>query len=249
MTPLTPRHSCPTAPSYPIIVRADQWQNPLATTASMPWGTDRRVRMSSLTCCRVCSPIPHSLATQQRSAREVVSSACVYDEGRHGLPRRTLATSARPRPKCSVSSAANPRSKASLSNAGNKPWLPVISTSPASRRSNNASNAPELRSSSTASRPLARAATTSSSFIMHQSFQTRRRIHRQLNTPRWHAPSLARGPAKQSVDPDPHVDTRIVAWPRQSACSRCRGATCIIAGSRARARAAHMYERTITLNS
>ena len=66
---------------------------------------------------------------------------------------------------------------------------------------------------------------------------------------RWHAPSLARGPAKQSVDPDPHVDKRIVAWPRQSACSRCRGATCIIAGSRARARASHMDERTITLNA
>ena len=98
MTPLTPRHSCPTAPSYPIIVRADQWQNPLATTASMPWGTDRRVRMSSLTRCRVCSPMLHPLARQQRSPREVVSSACVYDEGRHGLPRRTLATSARPRP-------------------------------------------------------------------------------------------------------------------------------------------------------
>ena len=49
-----------------------------------------------------------------------------------------------PYPKCSVSSAANPRSKASLSNAGNKPWLPVISISPASRRSNNASNAPRV---------------------------------------------------------------------------------------------------------
>ena len=98
MTPLTPHHSCPTAPSYPIIVRADQWQNPLATTSSMPWGTDRRVRMSSLTRCRVCSPMLHPLARQQRSARKVVSSACVYDEGRHGSPRRTLATSARPRP-------------------------------------------------------------------------------------------------------------------------------------------------------
>ena len=98
MTPLTPRHSCPTTPSYPIIVRADQWQNPLATTASMPWGTDRRVRMSSLTRCRVCSPMLHPLARQQRSPREVVNSAYVYDEGRHGLPRRTLVTSARPRP-------------------------------------------------------------------------------------------------------------------------------------------------------
>ena len=85
-------------------------------------------------------------------------------------------------PKCSESSAARPRSKASLSNAGNNPGLPVISTSPASRRSNNASNAPERRSSSTASRPLAPDTTTSSSFIMHQSFQTKRRIHRQLNT-------------------------------------------------------------------
>lgn len=97
MITLTPCHTHPTAPSYPIVVRADQWQNPLATTASMPWGTDRRVRMSSLTLCRVCSPILHPLARQQRSSRTVVSSACVYDEGRHGSPRRTLATSARPR--------------------------------------------------------------------------------------------------------------------------------------------------------
>lgn len=80
MTPLTLCHTHPTAPSYPIIVRADQWQNPLATTASMPWGTDRRARMSSLTICRVCSPILHPLARQQRSPRKVVSSACVYDE-------------------------------------------------------------------------------------------------------------------------------------------------------------------------
>ena len=41
---------------------------------------------------------------------------------------------------------------------------------------------PERRSSSTASRPLA-TDTTSSSFIMHQSFQTKRRIHRPLKTP------------------------------------------------------------------
>ena len=80
MITLTPCHSCPTAPSYPIIVRADQWQNPLATTASMSCGTDRRVRMSSLTLCRVCSPILHSLATQQRSPCEVVNAACVDDE-------------------------------------------------------------------------------------------------------------------------------------------------------------------------
>ena len=72
--------------------------NPRRDHDSSHCGTNRKVRMSSLTLCHVCSPMLHPLARQQRSPREVVNSAYVYDEGRHGLPRRTLVTSARPRP-------------------------------------------------------------------------------------------------------------------------------------------------------